>query len=416
MPRVHINTVEPVLSGLKHTAAGRERAATLLPSAEAFSHRDAAFLSTPTETTNPLIAAVTVAFSQHRPVELSPDVVYNVIMQGVSAHVATDPERFRTFLVKHQGEETITVEDDSLILGRWENDWSKSIVAIRDQIIQRLPHGKGTAALGLSFSTTGPPECVAHSAVLMDIMKDYYTYRVMTLCGIPWVDITGSREDWEGLANNLNETLTVLGLGDWNANLQEILTQVLRVYDSDADSAFWNSMFLYHGASESGGVARVTGWLAKLFLYIQYGKNRTATSRSEAHSFANEEPIMWPRSVPPTPANSPAVSRSSTPWTDESFWESIREQGSVASPFAGGRETESPLQGSTYTPVAPGAEEEEEKGIPLADFPLGLTETPFIWIYWGQEIPMRLRAGLVGVTARSDGVLRPEVGWVLGRA
>jgi hypothetical protein len=43
-------------------------------------------------------------------------------------------------------------------------------------------------------------------------------------------------------------------------------------------------------------------------------------------------------------------------------------------------------------------------------YPLGLTSTPFIWDYYGDEIPMQFLAGFIGTT-QEGGVIRPVQGW-----
>src|SRR5262245_58116271 len=51
----------------------------------------------------PLLAAVHTAFSQHRPLTLSPDAVWITIAQGVAHHMTVHGERLRARFVSHQG-------------------------------------------------------------------------------------------------------------------------------------------------------------------------------------------------------------------------------------------------------------------------------------------------------------------------
>ena len=46
-------------------------------------------------------AAVHIAFSQHRPLSLSPDDIWLVIVQGFSHHVAENAQMLRNRLVRH---------------------------------------------------------------------------------------------------------------------------------------------------------------------------------------------------------------------------------------------------------------------------------------------------------------------------
>jgi hypothetical protein len=426
MPRVFIDHVNRPLDALL-TCSGRKRAGDILPTAEAFSHKDATFVAPDffeaqgAETINPLMMAATTAFATHRPLELSPDVVYNVILQGIAAHVATDPEKFRNLLVSHQkGKEELAVRDDRLVAGSWDNDWGSSLNRLRDMIMERIPAGSAASeGFGLAFTTTTRDNYVAHSAVLMEVMKDYYEYTVMTLCGIPWVDLQGTEEDWAVLAGRINKALPVLGLSGWNANLQEILREISSVYQGKTNTGFWQKMYKHHGARGSGGVARVDGWLAKLFLYTSAGINRLAVGQADEELSHLDEPVL-PQAVIPQAVTRPSLPRSTsdTPWADEAFWQSLRQ--GDQSPAEGTAALWSSASGSIHGAAPPQTSSSPrghglERGVPLADFFVGLSETPFIWDYYGTKLEMVLRAGLVGVSVTTSGALCPQVGWVIGK-
>ncbi|KAJ3035678.1 hypothetical protein HDV00_003565 [Rhizophlyctis rosea] len=365
MPRIHIDDVEPLTTPLSSNQSGIDRAKELLPTAEAFSHKDATFIPVKhgmfgaegrwSETLNPFMSAATMSFATHRPLQLTPDIIYNLILQGISAHVATNPEKYRSVLVSHnEGKVELRVRDDSLVPGNWSNNWGYSVQEFRTQIVQRIPpNSPATPALNLSFTTTTPTNHIAHSAVLMDVVKAFYTYTIMTMCGIPWIDITGTKEDWIALSQALDKSLPSLELGDWNNNLQQILANIISVYEGNTDTTFWKQFYYYQGPRGSGGVAKIDGWIARLFLYVKNGINSLASS---------QQPVQDPATA-----------------------------------------------SDRYDPFGRGP------GIPLADFPIGVTDTPIKWEYLGKAIPMTLRAGMVGVTVNEDGVLCPQVGWVIGK-
>ena len=75
MVKVYINDV-PVSKVPGTYRAGKEQATVILPTAEAFSHKDTEFISIGLRgMPNPLIGAVHTAFAEHFPLELSPDVI-----------------------------------------------------------------------------------------------------------------------------------------------------------------------------------------------------------------------------------------------------------------------------------------------------------------------------------------------------
>jgi hypothetical protein len=54
-------------------------------------------------TFHPLLAAAHFAFSKHRPIVLSPDMIWVTILQGLARHVNDHAERLRNRFVAHQG-------------------------------------------------------------------------------------------------------------------------------------------------------------------------------------------------------------------------------------------------------------------------------------------------------------------------
>ena len=70
-----------------------------------------------------LLQASHVAFDEHRPLVLSPDILWITIVQGLALHINADPERFRKTFVDFEGKQEIEVEHDGLIKGALENPW-----------------------------------------------------------------------------------------------------------------------------------------------------------------------------------------------------------------------------------------------------------------------------------------------------
>src|SRR5215472_3709257 len=75
----------------------------------------------PRRLSHPLIDAVHIAFSQHRPLALSPDAIWLVIAQGFGHHVAQNAEELRASLVNHEGKKTLSVTVNDLTLGSFQS-------------------------------------------------------------------------------------------------------------------------------------------------------------------------------------------------------------------------------------------------------------------------------------------------------
>ena len=233
----------------KHrTVNGKARALQLCSSATACSHAAASFVQT-YEDTNGLVLAAVLAFKGHHSLQLTPDAIFNTIMGGVSAHVNADPEKFRSCFVSHDGKENLKVRDDSLSLA-WSSCWERPVAELGELVLENLPNTNARNVLSTKFSTTGPQEAAAHTMTFMDVVKECFDYGMMTMCGIPFIDVSGCKEDWETLAAAVDPFLNQLGLGDWNMQLQKILSHFIAAFDPEARTG-------YSGTESSSIMARV---------------------------------------------------------------------------------------------------------------------------------------------------------------
>ena len=66
---------------------------------------------------HPVVAAVDRAFMDHRPLCLSPDTIWLMIIQGVANHINAHAEELRPRIVSHQGKVTIQVRRDDFVKG-----------------------------------------------------------------------------------------------------------------------------------------------------------------------------------------------------------------------------------------------------------------------------------------------------------
>ncbi len=72
---------------------------------------------------HPVVAAVHLAFNDHRPLVLSPDMLWLLVAQGFANHVNANAEVLRPRFVKHRGKVTIKVRRDDFVKGSPENPW-----------------------------------------------------------------------------------------------------------------------------------------------------------------------------------------------------------------------------------------------------------------------------------------------------
>jgi len=145
------------------------------------------------------IATLLAAFNDHRPLSISPDHIWLLISQGFANHVNENAEQLRKQLVDFDGttEIKVTVSDkfhSSTKPSKWEDVLQKFCAELESNIGAEL-HNNVVS----KFSTTGPVEKCAFQISLMEAMSPYFSYKLMTICGIPQITLEGTTEDWQSI-------------------------------------------------------------------------------------------------------------------------------------------------------------------------------------------------------------------------
>ena len=218
---------------------------------------------------NKFLATVHTAYSNHYPLVLTPDVIWMCIAQGFATHVNSNAEKLRHLFVKHEGKKQLKVRRDDFIKGSSSNPWPEVFGNFSAQI-QVEVGDKVHGALTPSFTTTGPVEKAAAQLVIMDAFKEYFEYRVYTLCGIPEITLEGTIGDWTALKEKAM-ALRDFDLSWWTDELGTVLDQFVEAASGRVDRNFWSSIYKISGGS---GGPFITGWICTLFPYIGDDKRR----------------------------------------------------------------------------------------------------------------------------------------------
>jgi hypothetical protein len=224
---------------------------------------------------HPLIAAAHLAFSEHRPLVLSPDVIWVTIVQGLAQHVQLSPETHRARLVRHEGKHRLTVARDDLHPGSPENPWPEVVAELASQLRRHI--GAPAEHFVCDFSTTGPIERTVSEVALLDVLQPYFSYNMVCICGIPSVTLEGTSADWRKLRAKV-DLLDSFGLDWWLAELKPICDQFARAAEGDVDRAHWRRLYKIRAVY---GAEVVNGWLGKLFPYTKELKTGTFSRRNE---------------------------------------------------------------------------------------------------------------------------------------
>jgi hypothetical protein len=215
------------------------------------------------------------AFADHRPLVLSPDMVWLLIGQGFSRYVNAHSEELRDKLVSHQGKMVLKVEKDNDVLDPAKGDWA---LLLNDFSSMIADNTKGDVAdmMTANFSTTGMDERIASQITLMETVKTYFDYlNVVIACGIPTITLEGTPEDWQKVREKARD-LSKYGLEKWANELDPILEEFVKASEGHPNQAFWENMVMKYrvekfkskkacGLYDINETTHLDGWFLKFF-------------------------------------------------------------------------------------------------------------------------------------------------------
>jgi hypothetical protein len=233
---------------------------------------------------HPLIAATHLAFSQHRPLVLSPDMIWITIVQGLAQHIKINAEKLRHKFVQHQGKMLIISMRNDIIPGSPESGWEHAI----DDLARGIQANVGVKfnELICDFSTTGDVERIACEVALMDVFEPFFEYAVYCVCGIPEITLEGTPADWTRLREKV-EFLKDYDLDWWLVHVREIVNQFERASKGDIDVVFWEDIYKQ---KQAYGWDRMNGWMLKL---IPYTKCHSSGNFTKQNPLFTEDSLDW---------------------------------------------------------------------------------------------------------------------------
>jgi len=330
------------------------------------------------------ISALVTAWSEHLPLVLKPEHIWQLILQGITAHVDADPEGVRKNLVDFDGKKTLEIRRNYFVKGSAANDWGGAVEEIAELIDSRVKPAP-RAVFGTRFSTTARGEQLCSSLSAMAMSKRFFDYKCSTYCGFPTVTLLGSLEDWQQLRQAAEfairnlcqadgvgaEICSLLGMGfceRWLSALLPTLDRFIEAFQGRVDAVFWNSMLKRGGRAGSGGFTGYTGWFNVFFPKIEKSFNRFCVPYRDSADYAR----------------------------------------------AGLRESWSKPQFHRFTKESTTGPKRDFAVVDAFDYPDGTEKVPMTWNYYQLEFPMEFVSGFVGYTQDPDTrAIMPVLSWYL---
>lgn len=228
-----------------------------------------------------------VAYASHRPIVLSPDIIWTLIAQGFSQHVNNNPEALRDRIVYHEKDKiklTITTNEE---LHSPNVRWDDLLNAFDKQIAESTKDNLADV-MRADFSTTDKTSRIVSQMTLMSSVKAFFDYEIRSLCGIPSITIEGTPEDWNKILKK-TEQLRKYDLDWWVDDLKPILNEFIKASEGNVDKAFWRNIVkkdrpekFVGGGCSMDRPTELDGWFLKLMPYIKKGQR---TPEKVAHNY-----------------------------------------------------------------------------------------------------------------------------------
>ena len=249
--KVYLNTNEP-LEILHYTLDTKEESI--------FNHKKSS-----------LIQGLVLAYKNHYPITITPDMIWILVLQGFSRFMEKYENLVRERFVNFQGKKDLKIE-------RLAYSPATATKEVWDGIIKEFVEKIGKHVgqecidnLECNFSTTSQVAQVTSQVAIMSAMKQYFNYRVlMAGCGISSITLEGSVQDWEKIKSKL-EFLSTKALKWWTKHLIPIIDNIIatkKYYNSKGKLneeliEFWKGMIRLKGRGDLYDPHLINGWIVK---------------------------------------------------------------------------------------------------------------------------------------------------------
>ena len=233
---------------------------------------------------NPFFFGLCEAYANHRPVVLSPDVIWILISQGFANHINSNSRHFRNQIVDFDDRKELEIE----VVGEPEKtDWYNVFESFYSGLSQDVKDNLAETLL-CDFSTSTNVDRLVSQATVMETVKSYYDFIVIyIICGIPSITLEGTVEDWERVKEK-TLALEKYDLGWWTDRLVPILDEFIAASKGNADIAFWKEMVHITKPGTCGDPRVIDGWITDLYPYDRDGKRMNGDKITDTDKLPGE--------------------------------------------------------------------------------------------------------------------------------
>lgn len=218
---------------------------------------------------NGFLNMLLTAYSEHYPVSIYPDDIKLLIQQALSKYVNDHTEELRDIFVNHSDKKELKVVTGDIKLSQdyWYMVTNKFAIEINKNI-----NDEHLIDFSLDkYSTTQINNAIVSKIAIMDTFKEYFSYRLITLCGIPEYRFHGTPDDWRSLLEFAKYIEKYMS--KYSNKMQLFISHILMCFDESKNTSvdnidYWDNFIKL--TSVGSGSDKITGHVMHLFHYFEY--------------------------------------------------------------------------------------------------------------------------------------------------
>ena len=198
------------------------------------------------------MSTVYEAYNRHYNLRTGPEDWWYTIIQTVALAIDNNSKnkQVRKFFVQHEGKKELAVNVGAGELNVENIDYSWLFDQFSEKIEENINVPEYVQQMIPDFTTTTSIHKIVSQITLMTSVQEYFEYTVSSLCGIPAIEMRGTKEDWvnlemkiKALRQTLQPIKNVIGLGrKWWDKVEEIADKLLNTFNGNPNKDWWSKI------------------------------------------------------------------------------------------------------------------------------------------------------------------------------
>lgn len=218
-------------------------------------------------TSNQFINTFLTAYNYHLPLKIRPDDIHLSLQLIFSTYINNNAEQLKDMFSEHLGK--INLEIESQIF-----DMSYFCEKFKELINSNLKNKEFFSMFTQNYSTSNVISKTVSNIMLMNTLKEYCSFEMILSCGIPYVILDGTNEDWNKLHEFYKYMKTLFidsELNNWFTHFDIIMNMFMEMkfFENNTDvlikiKKLWERVISY--VPQGSGDDTILGGWVRLFV------------------------------------------------------------------------------------------------------------------------------------------------------